>query len=138
MKRLIITSLLLATSVVLAGEMAIRLSEPVNVTGDYEEFGSKLPVHPETVSLAKLVAEAESALGKSSIVEARVAKVCQKKGCFFIAQDGDAIVRVSFKDYAFFVPTDIGGSRASMSRSRPWALNTASLPARCTAIPAES
>jgi hypothetical protein len=38
-----------------------------------------------------------------------VAKVCQKKGCFFVAQDGDAVARVTFVDYSFFVPTDSGG-----------------------------
>ena len=48
-------------------------------------------------------------MGEPVRVEARVSQVCQKKGCFFIAQDGDAVVRVSFKDYSFFVPTDISG-----------------------------
>ena len=115
MKHLITGALLLAASVVFAGEQVIRLSEPVHATDDYEEFGSRLPDQPETITLAALVAGAESALGKTSIVEARVAKVCQKKGCFFIAQDGEAVVRVSFKDYAFFVPTDIGGSRVLLS-----------------------
>jgi hypothetical protein len=38
-----------------------------------------------------------------------VAQVCQKKGCFFVAQDGDAVARVTFVDYSFFVPTDSGG-----------------------------
>ncbi len=115
MNRLIIPALLLAASVLLAEEQVIRLSEPVHATADYEEFGARLPEDPRPVPLAALIAGAESALGKASIIEARVGKVCQKKGCFFIAQDGDAVVRVSFKDYAFFVPTDIGSRRVLVS-----------------------
>jgi hypothetical protein len=37
------------------------------------------------------------------------AKVCQKKGCFFVAQHEADTVRVTFKDYGFFIPTDSGG-----------------------------
>ena len=33
----------------------------------------------------------------------------QKKGCFFVAQEGPSTARVSFKDYGFFIPTDSGG-----------------------------
>lgn len=32
----------------------------------------------------------------------------------FIAQDGDTVMRVSFADYSFFVPTDISGRRVVM------------------------
>lgn len=115
MKRLIIPALLLVAFAALAEKQVVRLSEPVYVTDVYEEFGLKLPDDPEAVPLAALVADAEGVLGKAAIIETRVARVCQKKGCFFIAQDGEVVVRVSFKDYAFFVPTDIGGSRVLLS-----------------------
>ena len=48
-------------------------------------------------------------------VTTRVAKVCQKKGCFFIAQDGDAVARVKFKDYAFFIPTDSADKQVTLT-----------------------
>ena len=38
-----------------------------------------------------------------------VSEVCNKKGCFFIAQDGDYTARITFKDYSFFIPTDSKG-----------------------------
>jgi hypothetical protein len=109
-----VTFALLATAV-FAQQQAIRLSDPVNVTEHYEEFGTSLPDDPKPVTLAALFADAESALGNNSVVETRVSKVCQKKGCFFIAQDGDVVVRVSFRDYAFFVPTDISGRTVMLS-----------------------
>jgi hypothetical protein len=45
-----------------------------------------------------------------AIVRAKVKAVCQAKGCWVsIENKGGADVRVSFKDYAFFVPKDCTG-----------------------------
>ena len=112
-------SLLLATAFPAGaegdGRAPLRLSEPVEVTSGYETFGSPLPETGDVISLAALLAKPEQYLGRQVQVETRVAKVCQKKGCFFIAQDGDAIVRVSFRDYSFFVPTDTGGKSVRLA-----------------------
>jgi hypothetical protein len=91
----------------------IRLSEPVEQTADFESFGARLDESVPAVSLEKLVADGGRYVGQPVRVVARVAKVCQKKGCFFIAQDGSSVMRVSFKDYGFFVPTDLSGKRVS-------------------------
>ncbi len=94
----------------------IRLSEPVSATEATETF-AKSPVAFDAtaaVSLTRLLDDAENLLGKPVVVKTRVAKVCQKKGCFFIAQQGVASVRVSFKDYGFFVPTDTGGKEVTL------------------------
>ena len=94
----------------LAGENEVkRLSEPVEVTDSHEYFGAFLPDSETPMSFAELMKDNESYLDKEVLVETRVAKVCQKKGCFFIAQEGEATARVSFKDYSFFIPTDSGG-----------------------------
>ena len=93
----------------------IRLSEPVESTADYETFGTALDESLTDVTLAALVEDGESYLGEPVLVTARVSQVCQKKGCFFIAQDGGTMLRVSFKDYGFFVPTDISGRRVTMA-----------------------
>jgi hypothetical protein len=87
----------------------IRLSEPVAVTDDYEVFGSVVEDMADPVRLSDVVANEGDFAGKEIAVAARVDKVCRKKGCFFIAQDGDAVARITFVDYSFFVPTDSGG-----------------------------
>ena len=92
----------------------VRLSEPVEVTDTHETFGAAMPAAAEPVSLSALVAQHADYADKSIVVEARVSKVCQKKGCFFIARDGATTVRVSFKDYSFFVPTDISGKQVTL------------------------
>ncbi len=111
---LIVVSINLAVaSLPLAAEPpAVRLSEPVAVEAGAETFGGEIPSTPRPLALADVVADASDYLERDVIVSARIGKVCQKKGCFFIARDGDAIVRVTFRDYAFFIPTDAGGKRA--------------------------
>jgi hypothetical protein len=36
-----------------------------------------------------------------------VHKVCSKKGCWMSLKDGDSNLRISFKDYSFFMPTSL-------------------------------
>ena len=110
---LLLAAGLVALSPALANEAnkVIRLSEPAAVTEDTETFGARLSVQEPVYALGDLLGDAESHLEERVLVETRVSEVCQKKGCFFIAQDGDHVVRVSFRDYGFFVPTDIGGRK---------------------------
>ena len=93
-----------------AEESAVtRLSEPVEVTATHEVFGSTLPETGTPLSLGDLMKDNKKYLDQEVLVETRIAKVCQKKGCFFVAQEGPSTARVSFKDYGFFIPTDSGG-----------------------------
>lgn len=93
----------------------IRLSDPVESTDDYETFGSPLPDPGQALDLSEVLGNGESYLGKEILVSTRVAQVCQFKGCFFIAQDGKHVARVSFKDYSFFVPSDISGREVTLA-----------------------
>jgi len=95
-------------------EGVIRLSEPLEVTDSYEVYCAKFEPAGEPVALAEIIANDDAYADKEVVVKTRVAKVCQKKGCFFIAQDGDKSARVSFKDYGFFVPTDTGGKTVTL------------------------
>lgn len=84
----------------------LRLSEPVTQDAQSETFGVKLDNSLPKLSMSSLVTDSPSHLDKPFQVETRIAKVCQKKGCFFIAQQDQHILRVSFSDYGFFIPTD--------------------------------
>lgn len=87
----------------------LRLSAPVTQDAQSETFGVKLDNSLPKLSMQDLVTDSTSYLAKPFQVEARIAKVCQKKGCFFIAQQEQHILRVSFRDYSFFIPTDSSG-----------------------------
>lgn len=111
----VLLALTLPLSAIGADREAIRLSEPVEVTDSYEAFGSKLSSTGEELSLAELIADSENYQDSEVLLSTRIAKVCQKKGCFFIAQEGADSVRITFADYGFFIPTDSGGKRVTLA-----------------------
>jgi len=111
---------IVAVALVMAGlgqaadeSKVVRLSEPVEQTADTESFGAPLDESIQAVSLETIASDGGTYVGQSVRVVARVSQVCQKKGCFFIAQEGSSVVRVSFKDYGFFVPSDISGRQVT-------------------------
>ncbi len=40
------------------------------------------------------------------VLTGTITDVCQKKGCWMVVTDGDNEMRITFKDYGCFVPTD--------------------------------
>lgn len=108
-------ALTIAAPVYAAGSEAVRLSDPIEVTDSYEAFGSPLPAHEGMLGVGELLANSEQYQGQEVVVSTRIAKVCQKKGCFFVANEGADSVRISFKDYSFFIPTDSGGKQVILA-----------------------
>ncbi len=111
---LMLTLLVAGTSFAAGREDVIRLSEPVEATPEYETFGAPMDFSVTKVPLQDIAVNGDRYTDKAVRVETRVSKVCKKKGCFFIAQQGDSVVRVTFKDYGFFVPTDITGKQVML------------------------
>ena len=79
--------------------------------------GDKLKGLP-AIELASLLKAPTDFDGKTVAVKGTVRKACEKKGCWMeLATAGDAKgpgVRVTFKDYAFFVPLDSAGRNAQV------------------------
>ncbi len=114
--RLLLCLALAPAALAAAGnEGAVRLSEPVTVTQDYEEFGAPVVAAESAMPLGELVGAGEEYLGREITLTTRIAKVCRKKGCFFIARDGNAVARITFKDYGFFIPTDSAGKKVLLN-----------------------
>lgn len=93
----------------------VRLSEPVAEVDGYEVFGAPMDSLDSGRTLGDLIARREELAGKPVNIRTNVAQVCQKKGCFFIARDGDYVARVKFADYGFFIPTDSSGKDVVLS-----------------------
>jgi hypothetical protein len=93
----------------------VRLSEPVQSDNKSEVFAideasaALFNEHVEPVPLADVLASPDRFLQANMRLDLKVKQVCQKKGCFFIGQQGGESLRVTFQDYAFFVPSDIAG-----------------------------
>ena len=66
------------------------------------------------MALAEVLARPSDFDGKTVAVEAKIRRACRKKGCWMelAASDAGPGVRVTFKDYGFFVPTDSAGRLA--------------------------
>lgn len=97
-----------------AAAEVVRLSEPVASTEAWEDFGAPLPEGPSR-SLADVVAASGAMDGKDVKIATEVVQVCRKKGCFFIAREGEATARVTFRDYEFFIPTDSAGKQVVLA-----------------------
>mgnify|MGYP000022364732 CR=1 FL=1 len=113
MRFLTLMTALVALSV-LAETTVVRLSEPVEATETYEVFGALLPDKSPGMPLQEIIEREGDFAGREVRVSTRIAKVCQKKGCFFIATEGDAQARITFADYGFFIPTDSGGKQVTL------------------------
>ena len=79
-----------------------------------EFFGEKWPEAPAAISLSEAVTKHATQQQARIKIEGRIAKVCRKKGCWMVMTDQQHSVRVKFKDYGFFVPTDILSARAEV------------------------
>lgn len=44
--------------------------------------------------------------GTDVILTGTIVDVCRKKGCWIVVSDGTSQMRVTFRDYSFFLPTD--------------------------------
>ncbi len=92
----------------------LRLSDPVHQDATSETFGALIEEPPAVTQLSAILEAPKTYIGKQLALETKVSKVCQKKGCFFIAQHAGKTIRVTFKDYSFFVPTDIAGREVTL------------------------
>lgn len=60
----------------------------------------------DTVKLKTLMDKPKKYAGKKIRVQGVIQDVCQKKGCWLLLRAGKKTMRVRFKDYKFFVPTN--------------------------------
>ena len=99
----------LFVSTVLAGGVStdvLGLSEPVEMGSNYEVFGDPMPNKSAGLSLIDLIDQKQRHLGKEVRVSAKIAQVCQAKGCFFIAMEDEDRVRIPCHAYAFFIASN--------------------------------
>ncbi|HEX4802390.1 MAG TPA: DUF4920 domain-containing protein [Myxococcaceae bacterium] len=96
---------------------AAKDAATASAVGPHEPIirGEKIGKGP-TVRLADLQRSPERHDGKTVVVEGTVRRACTRMGCWMeLAQsDSSPGVRVTFKDYGFFVPVDSAGAKAKV------------------------
>ena len=98
MKHLSTALLLVLATTAFAGETITR--------------GEVIARDAKAVPLAEVLAKPEAYTKNAVVVEGTVTTACERKGCWMQLGDGEQNVRVTFKDYAFFVPLDSKGMKA--------------------------
>lgn len=85
-----------------------------SLTVDSTHFGEVIDAEG-AMTMADLAAAMESGDSVSMKVSTVAKECCQKKGCWMKVETADgSLMRVTFKDYGFFVPMDIGGKEIVM------------------------
>lgn len=81
--------------------------------GDGKHFGATITAD-NAITYDELIPKMETTDSLAVKVTGKVKEVCQKKGCWMTLvsdQPGKPEMRVTFKDYAFFMPKDLSGKR---------------------------
>jgi len=89
-------------------------AKPKSVKSSVIRRGAAVPRDP-AISLQTLLEKPESFTQRAVVVEGVVDKACTKKGCWMQLADAkgsSSAVRITFKDYGFFVPLTSAGMRA--------------------------
>lgn len=97
--------------VVTASSVFAEPSDPSPALPSGRDFGAGLTLKQAT-RLADVVQSPERFSAAPVLVRGRLSDVCQRRGCWTVVRQGDVQVRVRFKDYGFFLPTDSTGSEA--------------------------
>ena len=76
-------------------------------------YGAGVPERARVMDYATFVKTVQDKGAAEATVEGTVVEVCQKKGCWMTLEPtgGDEQVTVRFKDYGFFMPKTLSGSR---------------------------
>jgi uncharacterized protein DUF4920 len=82
-------------------------------TGAVHRYGATIEP-ASSVPLATLLANPKAYTAQTVTTEGKVQRACSRKGCWMEIGEGDSACRVTFKDYAFFVPTDSAGAHAKI------------------------
>ncbi len=90
--------------------VAVCLTQQVTAQDEVIMRGASIGEVP-LVSLSEALNDIDQFLDQSVIVEGKVRQVCQMKGCWMqlVPKSATTGVRVTFKDYGFFVPKESEG-----------------------------
>jgi Domain of unknown function (DUF4920) len=89
--------------------LAIIFAVNISFGQKYDSFGEKIKSNG-AISTSDLAKKATAQTSVDAKVTGVVESVCQVKGCWMkVKMDDGQTMRVTFKDYGFFVPKDIAG-----------------------------
>ena len=96
--------------------MVLLLVAASAFAGEVVKRGAAISKEAKPVAFAEVLAHPENYTKTPVVIEGVVEAACQNKGCWMqiVPEAGKSGMRVTFKDYAFFVPKDSKGMAAKM------------------------
>ena len=91
--------------------LSAPLASAAETLPEGQDFGAGLTL-AQVSDLEDVLQHPEKYAERPVLTRGRITDVCQKKGCWTVLADGDAFVRVRFRDYGFFLPPDALGANA--------------------------
>ncbi|MCC7438008.1 MAG: DUF4920 domain-containing protein [Armatimonadetes bacterium] len=91
---------------------AAVLAQPTTVAASLADtaakraFGAPITLDPATAVAVSTAMQDTAKFGQTVLVRGTITDVCMKKGCWLVVTDNAGTMRVTFKDYGFFVPKD--------------------------------
>lgn len=115
--RTLFVTLFASTLLLCLGGTAFAQDSMPATSAQKNTFGEGVADASKAVALDSVLTKAESHKDKDVLVKGKVLKVCRKKGCWFVLQGADKSksIRITMKDYGFFVPTDCNGRDATVA-----------------------
>jgi len=94
--------------------LALLLVASTAFAGDVVTRGAAISKEAKAIPLAQVLESPDAYTKEPVVVEGVIAAACTRKGCWMqLAPSDDAHgVRVTFKDYGFFIPLDAKGMKA--------------------------
>jgi len=97
--------------VALASSPTSLVAQPPKTPQTEGAYGAPVAAEGETLAVATALDRATELNGKTVRLSGFVTAACQAKGCWMALAAGDGReMRVTFRDYGFFVPKDLPGS----------------------------
>jgi len=72
------------------------------------------PTLKKSETLATVLGHPEKFRVGEVLINSKIDTVCQEKGCWMVLKDERQQIRVTFKNYGFFVPKDLANSRCNV------------------------
>ncbi len=96
---------------VLFSAILLLISVPALASRESSKHFGAAFTDAKKVKLAEALSDVDKYAGKPIKIEGEIRDVCQAKGCWLVVSDGEKHMRVTFKDYGFFVPKESAGKR---------------------------
>lgn len=101
----------------LVSALLLLLAGPgVAETSAAQTFGETVPPVEEPFSVIQAIEAVEQLEGESIVVDGRITRVCQKRGCWAVFAEGDQTIRVMAVDHSFELPADASGPARAHGR----------------------